>query len=61
MTLSHTEVLAGTETIALEVRDRRMPDRLLERDVLARGVDYQLDPAPARCSCNETSAASIPS
>ena len=44
MTLSHTEVLAGTETIALEVRDRRMPDRLLERDVLARGVDYQLEP-----------------
>ncbi len=44
ITLGHIEVLQGTETVALEVRDRRLPDRLLERDVLARGVDYQLEP-----------------
>ena len=45
ITLRHTEVLAGTETVAIEVRDRRMPERVLSRDVLARGVDYQLEPA----------------
>ena len=44
ITLGHVEVLQGTETVALEVRDRRLPDRLIERDVLARGVDYQLEP-----------------
>ena len=42
--LGHLDVLAGTETVAVEVRDRRMPERLVSRDVLARGVDYQLEP-----------------
>ena len=36
---------AGTETIAIEVRDRRLPERVLSRDVLARAVDYELEPA----------------
>jgi uncharacterized repeat protein (TIGR01451 family) len=44
ITLGHIELLQGTETVALEVRDRRLPDRVIERDVLARGVDYQLEP-----------------
>lgn len=44
LALSHIRVLAGTETVALEVRDRRVPDRLLEREVFARGVDYTLEP-----------------
>jgi hypothetical protein len=42
--LSHQDVLAGTETVAVEIRDRRLPDRLLSREVFARGVDYQLEP-----------------
>ena len=42
--LTHSDVLTGTEVVAVEVRDRRMPDRLLSREVLERGVDYQLEP-----------------
>ena len=45
LTLRHPELLAGTETVAIEVRDRRMPERVLSRDVLRRGVDYQVEPA----------------
>ncbi len=44
ITLAHADVLSGTETVAIEVRDRRMPDRVLSRAVLARGVDYELEP-----------------
>lgn len=42
--LSRDQILAGTETIAIEVRDRRTPERVLSREILARGVDYELDP-----------------
>lgn len=42
--LSHTDVLQGTETIVREVRDRRNPDIILQREVLVRSVDYNLDP-----------------
>ncbi|HEY7290045.1 MAG TPA: DUF11 domain-containing protein [Vicinamibacterales bacterium] len=43
--LSFPDIVTGTETVAVETRDRRMPDRLLSREVLARGVDYQLEPS----------------
>lgn len=42
--LSHTDLLQGTETIVREVRDRRNPDLILQREVLVRSVDYNLDP-----------------
>ncbi len=42
--LSHTDILQGTETIVREVRDRRNPDIILQREVLVRSVDYNLDP-----------------
>jgi len=41
--LSHMEVLPGSETVTLEVRDRRNPEVLVSRDPLARSVDYTLD------------------
>jgi hypothetical protein len=41
--LSHTDVLQGSETIVREVRDRRNPELILQREVLVRSVDYNLD------------------
>jgi hypothetical protein len=41
--LSHGEILQGSETVALEVRDRRNPEVILEREVLTRSVDYNLN------------------
>jgi len=41
--LSHMEVLPGSETVTLEVRDRRNPEVLVTRESLARSVDYTLD------------------
>ncbi len=42
--LSHGELLPGSETVAIEVRDRRNPDIILSRESLLRGIDYNLDP-----------------
>ncbi|HEX6624568.1 MAG TPA: hypothetical protein VF064_12725, partial [Pyrinomonadaceae bacterium] len=42
--LSHGELLPGSETVAIEVRDRRNPERILSRESLLRGIDYNLDP-----------------
>ncbi|HST50568.1 MAG TPA: isopeptide-forming domain-containing fimbrial protein [Pyrinomonadaceae bacterium] len=41
--LSHVEVLPGSETVVLEVRDRRNPEVILSRESLIRSVDYNLD------------------
>jgi len=41
--LSSADILAGSETITVEVRDRRNPELLLKRETLARGIDYQID------------------
>ena len=41
--LSHAELLAGSETVVIEVRDRRNPEVILSREALIRGVDYNLD------------------
>lgn len=41
--LSATLILAGSENVWLEVRDRRNPDLIIKRDQLVRGVDYNLD------------------
>ncbi|MBA3242864.1 MAG: DUF11 domain-containing protein, partial [Acidobacteria bacterium] len=43
--LSHPEVLPGSETLVLEVRDRRNPEIILSRETLIRSVDYNLDAA----------------
>ena len=45
MRLSHAEILPGSETVTLEVRDRRNPEIILSRETLARSVDYNLNPA----------------
>ncbi|MBV9924655.1 MAG: DUF11 domain-containing protein [Acidobacteria bacterium] len=43
--LSHGEVLPGSETLVIEVRDRRNPETVLSRESLIRSVDYNLDAA----------------
>ncbi len=43
-TLSHPDVLQGSETVVLEVRDRRNPEIILSRERLFRSIDYNLDP-----------------
>jgi large repetitive protein len=41
--LSHPEILPGSETVVIEVRDRRNPEVILSRESLIRAVDYNLD------------------
>jgi hypothetical protein len=45
MQLSNAEILPGSETVVLEVRDRRNPEVIISRETLARSVDYNLDAA----------------
>ncbi len=45
MQLSNAEILPGSENVVLEVRDRRNPEVIISRETLARGVDYNLEPA----------------
>ena len=42
--LSHSEVLAGSETVSLETRDRRNPEIIISRETLVRSIDYNLNP-----------------
>ncbi len=42
--LTYGELLQGSETVAIEVRDRRNPEIVLSRELLARSIDYNLDP-----------------
>ncbi len=42
--LSHGEILPGSETVILEVRDRRNPEIILSSEQLIRGIDYNLNP-----------------
>jgi uncharacterized repeat protein (TIGR01451 family) len=44
MRLSHAEILPGSETVTLEVRDRRNPEIILSRETLSRSIDYNLNP-----------------
>ena len=41
--LSHSEILPGSETVVLEVRDRRNPEIILSRETLSRSIDYNLN------------------
>src|SRR6185312_14017586 len=41
--LHHGEILQGSETVAIEVRDRRNPEVIINREVLTRSVDYNLN------------------
>jgi hypothetical protein len=43
--LSHAEILPGSETVVLEVRDRRNPEIILSREQLVRSIDYNLNPS----------------
>ncbi|MFS8084535.1 MAG: hypothetical protein ACMG6H_02820, partial [Acidobacteriota bacterium] len=45
MQLSNTDILPGSETVVLEIRDRRNPEIVISREPLTRSVDYNLDPA----------------
>ena len=42
--LQHSPILPGSETVALEVHDRRNPEEVVARQLLLRGIDYDLDP-----------------
>lgn len=42
--LSTSLILPGSETVTLEIRDRRNPDIIIRREPLQRGADYNLDP-----------------
>ena len=42
--LANAPILIGSDTLTLEVRDRRRPDLVRDREPLVRGVDYTLDP-----------------
>ena len=41
--LSHGEILPGSESVTLEVRDRRNPELILSTEPLIRSIDYNLD------------------
>lgn len=41
--LSYGEILAGSESVTLEVRDRRNPEVIISSELLIRSVDYNLD------------------
>jgi len=43
--LSHGEILQGSETVAIEVRDRRNPEIIISRELLGRSIDYNLNAA----------------
>jgi uncharacterized repeat protein (TIGR01451 family) len=43
--LGHGDILQGSETVALEVRDRRNPELIISRELLARSIDYNLNSA----------------
>jgi uncharacterized repeat protein (TIGR01451 family) len=42
--LSHVDLLPGSETGAVEVRDVHNPEILISREILVRSVDYTIDP-----------------
>ena len=42
--LSNTDIIQGSETIVVEVRDRRNPEIILSRNLMNRSVDYNIDP-----------------
>jgi hypothetical protein len=42
--LSHPQIIRGSESITLEVRDRRRPETIVSRETLVRNIDYSLDP-----------------
>jgi uncharacterized repeat protein (TIGR01451 family) len=41
--LSHGEILTGSETVTIEVRDRRNPEVIVSRETLIRSIDYNLN------------------
>ncbi|MDQ2854850.1 MAG: hypothetical protein M3R68_00860, partial [Acidobacteriota bacterium] len=43
--LAHGDILQGSETVAVEVRDRRNPEVILSRELLSRSIDYNIDAA----------------
>jgi len=46
--LSYSDILAGSESVTIEVRDRRNPEIILSSELLIRSVDYNLDPITGR-------------
>ena len=52
--LSRGPVLLGSETVTVEVRDRRNPEVVLRRELLNRSVDYLLDPLTGVLYLNRT-------
>jgi uncharacterized repeat protein (TIGR01451 family) len=46
--LSNLDILPGSETVVLELRDRRNPEVILSSETLTRSIDYNLDPLTGR-------------
>jgi uncharacterized repeat protein (TIGR01451 family) len=46
--LSSAEILPGSETVVLEVRDRRNPEVIISHETLTRSIDYNLDAITGR-------------
>jgi uncharacterized repeat protein (TIGR01451 family) len=45
MLLSHGDILQGSESVAIETRDRRNPEIIISREELIRSIDYNLNTA----------------
>lgn len=41
--LGYYDILPGSEVLTIEVRDRRNPESIISREILTRGLDYNLD------------------
>jgi hypothetical protein len=41
--LTHRDILPGSETVVLEVRDRRNPENIISRETMSRSIDYNLN------------------
>src|SRR5258706_298145 len=42
--LSRIDIMPGSDSLTIEVRDRRNPDVIISRETLIRSIDYNLDP-----------------
>lgn len=41
--LNNSQIIEGSERVVIETRDRLQPDRVMKREVKARGADYEID------------------
>ncbi|MBN1663725.1 MAG: DUF11 domain-containing protein [Deltaproteobacteria bacterium] len=41
--LNSNQIIEGSEWVVVETRDRLQPDRILNREIKSRGIDYEMD------------------